>query len=53
MITAKSSRKNLIELDKVFLNIKQVVGNFGVYFDTSLNFEYHVKKLHSKKNVLY
>lgn len=52
MITAKSSSKNQIELalNKVFMNIKQLVRNLVVYFDTSLNFEYYVKKLHSKKN---
>ncbi len=47
VIIGQSSSKNLIELalNKVFPNNKQVVRNWGIYFDTNLNFEFHVKKL--------
>ncbi len=47
MIIGQSSSKNQIEfaLNRGFPNNKQVVRNLGVYFDTNLNFEFHVKKL--------
>ncbi len=47
VIIGQSSSKNQIELalNKVFPNNKQVVRNWGIYFDTNLNFEFHVKKL--------